>query len=739
MMRRMTALLLALLLTVSCVSALSEATVAVSDEKPAFSEETQKLIMGIMQEGQQVNYTGVAQIDGTLYAFSGDGVLYRYDESAKSWDALISKQESTGYVNVLFIQDDKNIYTLNRDTGVLLQAVFSGDTYDFEQKAQLPWENMQIQQQDWSYGRDISDACFLNGKLYALVQNDDWNYDLRMFDLDSGKAETISLSSDNQFQELTPYKDGLALLSWNQLSYFDPATGALEALLGVQNATGLTTDQAGHIYLRAGDEIWSDRDGAFAVVGYGETGAANYGTRGAAILGEYTYVYLQDTPCLRDTSPDNKPEFSLRVSGASGDMTEALKAFAKLYPNVPVVRDDSTWFASTQQVADHMKGATPSDLYGFSLMYVNLSTLAKKEYIAPVSLPDYEARLSKKYSEALSYNGQMYAVPMYVDASSMGVSVKALQKIGLTEADVPKTYADFLDFIDTWQSKYASEFPEMSLFEGMQYNDMKGQLITSILHGYELQCIAEGEDISFSSPDLQRLLEKLNQTDFDGFYDPSNEDTTAAGGVITYSYGEDNTPSAVFSNYVNATVENWDDRYTLMPLSLTDDGKPYIGVTMSVMTVNPATEHKEAALALLQCIVEHLDPTYQIALLPDMNEPVENTYMIKELANMQERISKLQAAYDAGDDQRKTELKDYLEELKTNLKDSERYRYRVTAEQITQFRARDEYLVPDTGSVLGNSEELTALYARLRDKSIDPANFLRELNRKVQMMLLEGD
>jgi hypothetical protein len=761
----LTALLLAVLPALAEVAPTAVPASDISSEEildeddSEFNEELNKKIEEILnpKETEEYQYyNSLLTYDDTPYAVTYDNKLLVYDGAKFQSLRFVQTdgvQTDEAYADSgipfysVILEGEDSLYALNRNNGLLYKIVLSGDTYSLSEYAQLNWEDMLVDDGDYTSARYIASGTVVNGMVYLLAQNDEYENDLYAFDIAKNTYENLS-SAVPYATDVKAYRDGLALLSYEGLYYLNLQTDELSSMMSGYNGTGMAVDKEGHLYICVSNEIYSDRNtaGTMEVVGY--TAVTNYYTDGptAAIYGDYGYMRLtgssdEDALELVDTAPGTMPEYVLRIANSNTDLTEAVKAFNQLYPGVPVVIDQSTYVSTAEDLSEAMQGSNPADLYGMSLNAISLSTLAKKDYLLALddSMGDYAATLNERVREACSYNGTFYAVPTYTYAYTIGYNLKAFEKVGLTEDDVPKTYSEMLDFIDRWQNEFAEEYSEMSLFESMQWIDMKTQLLSSLLNYRELQCKVSGETLSFNDSALLETLEKFSQTDFYGFYDPNAE--SSDDDVYYEEYETDGTPRFLFTSYYSLQPQSYDNQKYMKPLVLTisEDDEPLVKSSLYVMVVNPETEHKEAALALLKCIAENIDETQKIAMMPDKNEPVINTWAIESLDNYERVISELTALKATLTNESDIKfVQEYLDNYTEMLNDYEQYRYAATAEDIANYRSVESWLVPAFVSTLVDSE-VTTLSNRLRDGDINAKTFVNELTRKVQMILLEGD
>ncbi len=718
--------------------------------------EVEKKVNAILspEEIKTNNYYGaLVSYDDTPYALNDGTELLVYDGTKMQPLRRVTEEKQTqeeqedDYLYFYILEGDDSLYMLTGDNGLLYKVILSGDTYSLSEYARLNWEGMTVNADygdDYFGTRYICSGAVKGGIVYLLAENDNYEYALYKFDIANGTYDSIPLSGI-YCTDVKAYRDGLVLLSYNGLYYLDLKTDELNVLFANDNSTGMAIDKDGHLYVCANGEIYSDRNnGQFEVVGYTSMTSGYYDSQSAAIYGDYGYMRLaydnSDGVELCDTAPGTMPEFVLRIANSSTDLSAAITAFNQLYPGVPVVIDYSGYASTAQGISEMMQGSKPADLYGLSLRNIDLSALAKKDYLLALDMDDYAASLNERIRDVCSYNGTLYAVPTYTFCSTLGYSTRTLEKLGLTEDDIPKTYSQLLDFINRWQSEFASEYPEISLFSDMKWIDMKSNLVASILDCRELQCRLAGETLSFKDAALQETLEKLSQTDFYGFYDP-NDDTGNDDDVYYMDY-VDGVPNFLFTAYYSITPSTYsnDEGFKPFTLTISEDDQPLTKMWTYAVAVNPDTQHMEAALALLRCIAENIDDVQKIIMMPAQNEPIKNTWAMEPLSYNQRVVSELTALRDTLTKEMEIRyVQQFIDDYTSNTEYYERHLYMASAESIAAYRALESQLVPAYVSSLSSSEEVLSLMNRLRDGDIDARTFLNELDRKVQMILLEGD
>ncbi len=645
---------------------------------------------------------------------------------------------------ILLLQDSEKAYCLKTATGVLYELDTTTSPLTLKEYKTLPWNDMVMDEGDYKNTRNIQDGFIKDGKVYLTVQNDNWMNEVRIFDTATGNVKIVS-QEDQDIRSIVPFKESFVFAKYNNIVYYDEKTNAFENLLDVQDHfSGISSVAVseGQIYFKKSNILYRVENKAPIEVAYLDAGMDGFGDEKFVIVNNHFYMMNGSKLVQLDLSK-GLPKNSIKLNGYTFDFRKGISAFSEQNPDYPLVVDDSTYFPDTQKLVDHMKSANAADIYLVQLSNVDLKLLQKKDYIAPldISLVDH---MVENYKKPLVIDGQLYAFPVAASARSYGVSPAAIKKIGLTEDDIPKTYIDLLEFIDEWQSSYQQEFPEMKLFEGMEYTNLKENLATEVLFQNEIQQNAQGEDIDFTTKDILTFFERLEKTDFYGFYNPDDQsDTIGMGGVMMMGGFSDDVPSAIFENYHDAGITQWQNNtYISMPLAIGEGNDPCTGLSMSVLVVNPESKNLDKVHELLATLHQNMDASTRITLYDNANTPIENEYAAQFLDAYDDAMAYYQKAYDEADDQTKAILDQFkiIENYK-ELKDSyAKERYRVSEEHIKQYRENSVYIHPQTESLLDTrSEDIMKLFNRFRDGSMNARSLLKELQRKVEMMIMENE
>lgn len=730
-MKRWTALFLAICMALSMPFTLAQ---EMTDEAQRIINEAEKILNG---EDASASIRRKQAFEDVCYGIDGQGALYRYDEATGSWNMLLSARqgETNGYLSL--IATDDALMLLDGQAGKLYAYQFSDAGITLTEKYALPWDDMTMQEGDYSYPRQVNCPVIEDGVLYFITYNDEYNSEIRAKNIEAQTTQVIQIP--NRYADgMTVAAGNLFTVSWKGLDQYNLATKTWETLMEM-NTRPILSSYQDKLYLMKNSEIWSNRDGEFAVIAYAPAGVSwtgdaqiiKGGTRYVAqgyVDGELEQIEIDISAPMPDTV--------LKVAGYSNAVRDAMHAFSMDYPNVPIVTDEITAFDSAQSVVEHMRGATPADIYVFSLSDVDLGALARKDYAQPLDSTLLPGSVYPAFIDAVTVDGQLYALPVELFGSMWGYNTRFLETFGLTEDAMPTTYDELLDFIDDYQRNYADLGLDVQLYEDMQYIDMAKMITRYILLENELLCRANGEEVRFNSPSLLNTFEHIKNTDFSGFFDPENESTDER----SMDFYDDMGYRALLNT--SEVLKMYGDKETVKPLclKLTKDARPIIRISAMVLMVNPDSRHMDEVNAFLSKTVEHYSDEMRTMLMSDQNEPVINQNSASSIAYTQAALDYLKEQSAIVDEVTQKDLKVYIDGYTETLDDLKAHQYIISKEAIDDYRSIAEYLFPITTTFVQSSDEaMQELTNRFYEGNMDAQSFLKELDRRVQMMALEGE
>lgn len=689
-----------------------------------------------------------------------DDIMIGY-ASGKWEDMSKEDQESNkNSVNYLLERDGK-LYGLNTVKGTLLLLAVSADGVSISEEAVLDWNNMFIQEADYTYTRQVFGAALTSDILYLLVQQpgDNWNdYDLLAFDLAAGTQNKVAVEN---VHAIARYENGQLLCNvydpetmyssdgkqtYPVLSVLDPATQSLTKLTDFPAAQvgGISySTENGTVYALGRGELFGCKPGsAFETVAYMPVDYPG-DQMPAAVLegGLYASIPNYGSVYVRNTDPALKPDRVLRIAGGNSD--NVTKAFQAAHPELPVVFQDE-YFTGADQIAQQMvSGSGSADLFVVSLSYGGFSSLRDKGYVGDLSasavLTEAVSKMYPQYVKDIFKDGKLIAFPYRFNGYAMGYSPEILKELGVEQP--PKTLSELMDLYVDWVEDYSQKFTGYTLMENIY--DIRMELMNNIFMTYLAHYGRTGEDLKFDTPLFKSLLAKLDEVSpILEELNPSQEEQQ--GGMVVYSNsGPDNKPTSLISSYFNFyPTEYYEDRgYLPLPLSLDEGMDPDLFAQIDVFVVNPNSPNQDLAKTYLEFFAQNMPREISITFCPDDNTPVESPSYVRELENAQKYIDDIKAQMTTDSPEAMKGLEESLKNMEDYKASVEKRRYSVPEKLITQYRELVPYICTDSEymNFLTSSKEAVTLLQRFMQGEMETEQFVKEFDRKMQMMRMENN
>ena len=602
---------------------------------------------------------------------------------------------------------------------------------------------------------DIGGMVVQDGAVYILISRsmDTWGqYDLWEIPLDGSEVRQVASGA---MLSLCAYKPGTLLIRyWDQDEAYSGSEVLMPTLCSLDIATGEMTEllslssisQNGMAYDPATDTIYTSTDSLlYRSVALGEEEACAYinlpfmstnNISSALIDGKY---YVVDNGnggyAISETDPAKMPKHALKIAAYFKD--DIMIGFTKAHPEIPVVTQESSSYTAEQVSQEMISGSDACDVYLISNGWGTFEQLRDKGYCVDLSTSDIlmeqVSRMNPQFTASFFQDGKLWAFPSSANASGLGYSPSVLEKIGLTEEDLPRTLLEYMDFAVAWLENYAYDYADLRLLENVY--DIRGQLFNQVLQSYATYYEAIGQTLDFDTPLMHKLLEKLDQVA--PILEELNPEDSSSTGII---YGFDDIPSALFSEYCDYTPQeysfNWD--YQPLLLSLDEGMDPVVPMNMSVYIVNPNSENADLAVTFLEYVAEHMTSSMEVILCPDANDPVEDPYAVRSIAEMQQMLDEWTAELETADEAEKRVLEENIEAHQQYLKAREEYKYLISPEDIATYREVEPFIFVPSNSIFANiSTDGGQLLQRYMDGQISSDQFIKEFNRILRMMQME--
>lgn len=613
------------------------------------------------------------------------------------------------------------------------------------------------------YGSYVNSMFMQDGEVVRLAENygqGESSLLVERYALDTGKL-IAQQGVDSTLRALCAYKDGkyLALVQpvpgpedmeapMTQIAVYDPATGGTTpvATLNGSYLNNLTYDRESDTAYYCGDatiyavplatgesrvsaylpvNAWSGSDTTFAALSGGMIVYAN---------GDGTYVRRLDAPELAAGA--------LTVANEGG--TTKHMAVVAEHPELNVTLA-SEYPQTMEELTTAMVSGTGSmDVLCLTTSYNPVERLIDKGYAADLSgYPELMAvagRMDPRFTQSVMRDGKLYALPVALSTNTLGVNAEAMEKLGLTESDLPATWLEFLDFAANYYYDYGEENADVALMD----LNMRRPLFQMIRDQYVAAQLRDTGSVSFDTPLFRKLMQALEAIDFTEL-DPYEVkgDKIWEGNDANEFYEK----QQLFTRYSEASPRAMDQSgygRSNQPLILRLDSEtePVLPVSMTVMIVNPRSTRMDQAAAYLTAYAGHYDAeTENIMFFPDQNDPVPNSYYEVQKQSYEESLRDVDSRIEKADESEKASLRETREQIQGYLDELENQRMSVTEEMIQAYREQvAPYLYVTPQTPLTNPEssnELDTLTSQYLDHAIDLDTYIREMNQRVRMMMLE--
>lgn len=472
----------------------------------------------------------------------------------------------------------------------------------------------------------------------------------------------------------------------------------------------------------------------------------------------YTYNYDSGLTSIDLTAP--LPATVLRIDSSIswGDAGNLVRQYAKEHPEVGIVYA-STSASTAPDYTQHMQSGEALDLYSFYLPGDAFAALRNKGYLAELSgSSDLLAAVTEMFpnlTKQVLVDGHLYALPVEVSTSCWSIDTAVLEDVGLTAEDVPTTYLELLNLIDEWITSYVEDYPEHALMDYPYSLSM--QLFSQIMMAQIAECEADGRTLTFTDADFIATLNKLDsmreklQAYENQWSDDNNNVYVTDSGVtysgVTYSGNaviggsyDTSSEGPLLSSYASIDIHYASNpESTAVPLMLSiqpNHDSSVIG-DIRVMAVNRSSKNADAAMNLLTYLAVNRSDYQKSLLSPAYTDNIEDPYYEETKKSHESYIDELTKAMATADDSEKRDYQEAIQNLTDALARLSPYQY--TTENILLYDSQMENVrIIESTVFYGDDNEASTLVKRYMDGNITVDQFVRELTRIVQMMIMEN-
>ena len=724
-----------------------------------------------MNEEDRLSFSYCFTQGDTLY-LATYAELFTYhvgDADLKEYSLDVPEDLGDGSYDVatLPFSDGEKLYALNLVTEYGESAQFTGasiaemtlegdDSTAFGASVDVDWSELVDYYEDNSYPVRPEIILGVPGK--AIIRYYDTNsaYKTAALDLSTGAFTPIDTLDDAI--AITNYRDGKVLAelysyeSEQQSARFvvyDPADESIQPLgeVAVEEFSPLL----GLAYDAAADTIYCVKGGEVCPVDLasGEVGAGitdmpieSYGAVPGCIIEGGYYAFCGEGAVVRNLDMSQKAQSRLKINDTTWNdgVTASYYRFINAHGDISVVL--SREYNEVDNLVESMMNRDSDvDIYVLSTSLASFDALFNRGYLMELDGSEKAAALAERMyptlREGLSVNGHLVALPLTLNAWTLGINEKALAAIGMKLEDVPDNWPDFLDFLAGLRDVLTEESGIHLFTSGYTAFDAQNDLFTAILEDYQRYVTNTNPQMGYNSELLRGLIEKLEQLDFVamGCLEDEEEEDEPAFGFSDYS-----EESVLLQTGVGCSIGNFSE-YTPILMRMEPDAPAWMALDTMVAIVNPFTQNPEAALAFIDELVENEPNSVIYCLDPAMDQTIRGESNQETLNEESAELTQLRADYESASAEDKQSMEQEISEREKNLEYYENYLWEISPTELEWYRAHDDNLVIEHFNWLYSEEagEATDLIDQYREGQLSASEMLEGIDKKVQMMLMEGN
>ena len=427
-------------------------------------------------------------------------------------------------------------------------------------------------------------------------------------------------------------------------------------------------------------------------------------------------------------------DIALEVYGKGGAGEWDNPVLQEEHPEI-IWRGGDVLSGSAQDLAQALTARQPYDLYALNYTDQNFREIMQKGFALDLSaypaLSAYGSRLRPYLQGALGQAGRIYGVPIQLTTSMWAYSPDAFAQVGLSEADVPSTYAEFLNLLAWWI--------EEDRDTGVQFvrgaADLRAELANVITKALiERYDDAENPE-PFNSAHIVEIYEKLDALDtakIDAYLSSLEEGD---------SYG---TPALFALGFDGLEIRNYEENAGLVPMTLCVEAgeQARVPVSMRVFFISADSSNPDAAALYLDAYLRGLGEHFPIVAQAGPHEPVRDLRAEEEIVRLNAQIESLRREL-AQEEADAEAIEQQIDQAGLQLERMEKRRFRVPQEKIDRLAALEGALYVPAYSPLGSMQSegyrsIQMLIDQYAARQIDARTLLIGIDQKIDMIRMEG-
>lgn len=447
----------------------------------------------------------------------------------------------------------------------------------------------------------------------------------------------------------------------------------------------------------------------------------------AALCEEFTPEPIPDALEAATTPeplPVDGPAVTLRVAG--GSSYNVYDAFQQQYPDITIEYTEDNHYTAQEIISALLTRDATYDVMQFNTSGVDVAKIIDQGYAYDMAgsekISAYVKSLYPELRDLVTRDGRIYAIPLHLFSNDGGYYPQNFKNLGL---EVPTTWQELAALINAWPEQPDDVQEDYEINEWT--TDYRAWFLRKMTTSYVTHMEATGQELHFDTPLYRELV-----------------------GLVDTMTTENNTDEErdVYALMGNGYIEPFQMGYTwdTPMVDLAIEGRVAHSVVVFLAMVNPYTQHPEEALRCIEFMIDWIKPaTRQTMVDAAYITPVENPDYPRLVADWEakgEQLTKKLAECSEAD------RLDVQEEIKWHEAEwewIEASHWLVTEESIPAYAEVFKTLYFPKPSVLETRDEsdpyghsiADTLQARYIDGQIDMDTYIREMEERIRMVLME--
>ena len=625
---------------------------------------------------------------------------------------------------------------------------------------ELPKPDVSSLMCDWeegTYFSGIGDVFVVGDTLIGSNYGNDGRL-LLAFDLTTGYCTEYAIED---FIAAIPGPEGSVLIQREQWNEEDRKTKATVTRLSLEDQSEETVlelaggsiynlnicyDQRKDIlYYTYNGELWAapqmDKEQAVIVNECPETG------NGAIIClpDGFLVIRTDSMVLLRNTDPAQRSSITLRVDIGSWNTaaTNAVYAMSEVRGDVSVLLQgiDAKDFNMLQAILNH---DSSMDIYTVYASGRDFNALLSRGFLLDLGGNEQIAadteRMYSFIQDVVKRDGKIIGIPLNTTGSMIGLNARMWKKMGGTEEELPKTWDQFFDWLETLPDKLTDGMKLVEYSSRMDQDVFRSNIRNMIMEQYQVMMEERGEgNFVFNTPLVSGLLKRLYEVDLDALGVREADEGDAPN---TLSIGGDNDPLLKFY-YSGAPGDFCSYAYVSLPLSFEEGEEPIIPADIVLAILNPYSEHQEEAILYLALLLKNMSVADQYAIFTDKTEAIPYAYYTGTLQYYEESLKTIRENIQNTEGEERAQWEEILRQEEEQMEEADQMGWHISQRAIDNYMTIYSLLkVPGRnfmedimGSVDG--QDVDAFYEQLnREKDVE--KMLDMIDNKLKMVRMEG-